>query len=427
MKAPSGLIKDWVPHGTLDSGSLRWALPLTPFAAAALYFAVSAVWILVSDNVLLLLSAGNETFLAQGQTNKGLIFVALSTGLVYFLIRRSHSVVETVSSELAASLQRRAELLDALYDPVVTLDPQGRITTVNVAGARVVGYAREEILGRSMHDFIAPPDRLRIIDAFSHLMRGQPIGVEVTVMRKDGSTLPFEFQGMPLKDPAGQVVGAVSSGRDISRRVEAEAKVRRHLFGLETTLRQTIVAIATMVEKRDGYLAGHQNRVSVLALAIADRMGLDQHRREGLQHASICHDIGKIQIPSEILSKPTKLTDAEFAMIKVHPEAGFEILNKIDFPWPLAEIVRQHHERFDGSGYPRGLVGEQILLEARILAVADTVEAMTSHRPYRPAVGPDAALQEIRRGRGTLYDAAVVDVCLALFEEGHFEFGSRAA
>lgn len=424
MKVPSGLIKDWVHDGTPDSNRSRWTFLLTPLAAATLYFAVSAVWILVSDNLLLLLSAGDETLLAQGQTNKGLIFVALSTGLVYFLARHSHLAATTASTELAASHQQRVELLDALSDPVVTLDSQAKVTAVNVAGARVVGYARKDILGRSMQDFVAPPDRQRTIDAFSQLMRGQPIGVEVTVLRKDGSTLPFEFQGVPLKDPAGQVVGAVASGRDISQRVEAEARIRRHLFGLETTLRQTIAAIATMVEKRDGYLAGHQERVTALALAIADRMGLDQHRREGLRHASICHDIGKIQIPSEILSKPSKLTEAEFAMVKAHPEVGYEILNKIDFPWPIAEIVRQHHERFNGSGYPRGLVGEQILLEARILAVADTVEAMTSHRPYRPALGPDAALREIRRGRGILYDAAVVEACLTLFEKEHFQFAA---
>jgi PAS domain S-box-containing protein/putative nucleotidyltransferase with HDIG domain len=424
MKVLAGSLKDGAHQGAPDLNHLRWFLFLTPFTAATLYFVFSAAWILVSDNILLFLAAGNEALLAQGQTNKGLLFVTLSTGLVYFLARHSHLAVTTVSTELAASLQQRAELLDALSDPVVTLDSQAKVTAVNAAGARVVGYARKDVLGRSMQDFVAPQDQQRTIDAFSQVMRGQSVGVEVALLCKDGSSAPFEFQGVPLKDSAGQVIGALASGRDISRRVDAEAKVRRHLFGLETTLRQTIAAIATMVEKRDSYLAGHQERVTAVALAIADRMGVDPHRREGLQHASICHDIGKIQIPSEILSKPSKLTDAEFALVKAHPEVGFEILNKIDFPWPIAEIVRQHHERFDGSGYPKGLVGEQILLEARILAVADTVEAMTSHRPYRPAVGLDAALREIRRGRGVIYDAAVVDVCLDLFEKEHFQFAA---
>ncbi|HWA42875.1 MAG TPA: HD domain-containing phosphohydrolase [Hypericibacter adhaerens] len=411
-------------HGRLDANETRWLLLLTPVAAAALYFVIGATWVLVSDSLLLLLSAGDETFFAQGQTNKAFLFIGLSTGLVYVLSRYCHRAAMAQSTEQAASHQQRVELLDALSDPVVTFDPQARVTAVNFACTRIVGHAREDILGRPMQDFVAPADRPRTIEAFLKVMQGQQIGLEVTILRKDGSTLPFEFQGVPLKDAVGRIIGALASGRDISQRLEAEARLQRHLFGLEATLRQTIAAIATMVEKRDGYLAGHQERVTVLALAIADRIGLDRHRREGLKHASICHDIGKIQIPSEILSKPSRLTEAEFAMIKSHPEAGYEILNKVDFPWPLAEIVRQHHERFDGSGYPRGLVGEQILLEARILAVADTVEAMTSHRPYRAAIGPAAALQEIRRGSGSIYDPAVVEACLALFEQEHFEFAA---
>ncbi len=408
----------------LDPVGPRWALLLTPLPAATLYFVVGAAWVLISDSLLLLLSAGNETFFAQGQTNKAFLFIALSTVLVYVLCRYCHRVATAKSTALAASDQQRVDLLDAISDPVVTFDPQARVTAINAAGVRILGYGREGILGHAMQDFVALPDRQRVVDAFLQVMRGQIVGVEVTILTKDGSTLPFEFQGVPLRDPSGEVVGAVASGREISQRLEAEARIRRHLFGVETTLRQTIAAIATMVEKRDSYLAGHQERVTTLALAIADRMGLDLQRREGLQHASICHDIGKIQIPSEILSKPSKLTEAEFTMIKSHPEAGFEILNKIDFPWPLAEIVRQHHERFDGSGYPKGLVGEQIRLEARILAVADTVEAMTSHRPYRPAIGPEAALREIRHGCGRLYDPTVVEACLALFEKEHFEFAA---
>ncbi|MFZ5791927.1 MAG: HD domain-containing phosphohydrolase [Pseudomonadota bacterium] len=397
---------------------------LTPLAVAALYFVISAAWILVSDSVLLVLFRNNDALLTAGQTNKGLLFVGLSAAIIYLLHRYAQQAATTAARELATVRRMQTAILDALPDLVVTLDPEGRVTSANLAVVRTGGYTSDEIIGRPMQDFLAPPDRRRALEALSSLMRGQSIGLRATLLRKDGSTLPFEFQGMPVKDVSGRITAAVVSGSDVSRRIEVESKLRFHLQGLEATLQQTIIAIATLVEKRDRYVAGHQERVTKLALAIADGMELDPHRREGLRLAGICHDIGKIQIPSEILSKPSALTDAEFAMIKVHPDVGYEILSKIDFPWPIAEIVRQHHERYDGTGYPQGLVGEQILLEARILAVADTIEAMTSHRPYRPGLGLDVALAHIRDSRGTLFDPAAVDVCLALFEKKRFEFAA---
>jgi len=162
---------------------------------------------------------------------------------------------------------------------------------------------------------------------------------------------------------------------------------------------------------------GHQQRVADLARSIATEMGLSADRQDFIRTASSIHDIGKIAVPAEILSKPTKLTDLEFGLIKTHSQSGYDILKDIEFPWPVADVVLQHHERMDGSGYPHGLKGENISLEARILAVADVVEAITSHRPYRPALGIDVALEEISRNRGILYDADVVDACLKLFRE----------
>jgi len=175
---------------------------------------------------------------------------------------------------------------------------------------------------------------------------------------------------------------------------------------------------------RDPYTAGHQRRVGQLAAAIARELGLPEDTMRGIELAASIHDLGKISVPAEILSKPTKLTAIEFMLLKNHAQAGFDIIKDIKFPWPIATMVLQHHERQDGSGYPQGLKGEQILLESRILAVADVVEAMASHRPYREALGIDSALQEIQRGRGTLYDAAVVDACLRLFAEKRFTFSS---
>jgi len=194
------------------------------------------------------------------------------------------------------------------------------------------------------------------------------------------------------------------------------AELRESERKLKASLLDSIAALAAMVEKRDPYTAGHQRRVAHLAAAIAQEMGLPPERIEGIHLASVVHDVGKVQIPSEILTKPGRLTDLEYRLIQGHSQGGHEILKPIEFPWPIAQIVLQHHERLDGKGYPHGL-GEEALLEAKIVAVADVVEAMTSHRPYRPGLGIDAALKEISDKRGTQFDADVVDACLRLFRE----------
>jgi PAS domain S-box-containing protein len=202
-------------------------------------------------------------------------------------------------------------------------------------------------------------------------------------------------------------------------RAEREDDARK----LERALEDTIQAIATTIEARDPYTAGHQRRVAQLAAAIAREMGLAEDRITGVLRGAEIHDIGKIYIPSEILSRPGKLSNTEFSLIKIHPQVGYDIIKEIDFPWPVADMILQHHERLDGSGYPNGLSGgDQIILEAKILAVADVVDAMVSHRPYRAALGVEAALAEIARNRGLLYDEAVVDVCLRLFQEKSFAF-----
>ena len=197
---------------------------------------------------------------------------------------------------------------------------------------------------------------------------------------------------------------------------------KHHAEILQKSLEQSIRAIADTVEARDPYTAGHQHRVGELAVAIAREMGLAEEKIHGIHLAAIIHDLGKIHVPAEILSKPGKLSDIEFMLIKTHPQDGYDILKDVDFPWPIADIVRQHHERLDGSGYPQGLKGAQILLESRIMTVADVVEAMSSHRPYRAALGVEVALKEIERGGGSAYDPAVADAGLKLFREGGFKF-----
>jgi putative two-component system response regulator len=201
---------------------------------------------------------------------------------------------------------------------------------------------------------------------------------------------------------------------------ESRAQYRR-------MLEQTIQAIALTIEKRDPYTAGHQMRVSHLATAIARETGMDAERIEGLRLGGMIHDIGKIYLPSEILSRPGRLSNTELALVKMHAEVGRDIVRDVQFPWPVAEMAHQHHERLDGSGYPRRLKGDEILLEAQILAVADVVEAMASHRPYRPALGIEQALDEIRAGAGRLYNAEMTAVCIRLFEHGDYQLPSALA
>lgn len=185
-------------------------------------------------------------------------------------------------------------------------------------------------------------------------------------------------------------------------------------------LLQTIQAISLTIEKRDPYTAGHQQRVAKLAVALAAELGLPKDQIEGIRMGGLIHDIGKIYIPSEILSRPGRLSQAEYDLIKTHPQVGYDIIKDVEFTWPVAAMVPQHHERIDGSGYPKGMQGDSICLEARILAVADVVEAMASHRPYRPGLGLDLALKEIQTNRGRYYDAEVADACASLFHETGF-------
>jgi putative nucleotidyltransferase with HDIG domain len=197
--------------------------------------------------------------------------------------------------------------------------------------------------------------------------------------------------------------------------------LQKSLDKLRKALGGVVQAISLTVETRDPYTAGHQRRVANLARAIAQEMGLPEDQVDALRMAGIVHDLGKISIPAEILSKPSQLSNIEFSLIKAHPQISYDILKDIDFNWPVAEIVLQHHERINGSGYPNGLSGKDIYLEARILAVADVVEAISSHRPYRPAYGIDVALEEIEKNKDVLYDPEAVEACLRLFREKGFK------
>jgi putative two-component system response regulator len=223
------------------------------------------------------------------------------------------------------------------------------------------------------------------------------------------------LQARDLEDRVRERTAELASANEALRGMVSKINGARE--AVSKALRGIIQIISLIIETRDPYTAGHQRSVANLARAIALVMGLPPERIEGIRLAATVHDLGKISIPAEILSKPSRLTEAEMSMIRIHPRSGYEILRKVEFPWPIAQIVLQHHERIDGSGYPQGLRGPDILLEAKILGVADVMDAMCSHRPYRPGIGIDKALAEISQNRGILYDPEVVDACLKYFQE----------
>ncbi len=239
---------------------------------------------------------------------------------------------------------------------------------------------------------------------------------------RDGRYLWVMSRGNVLADADGKPYRFIGTHTDITELKQTQESLRESRRKIDDALIQTIRAVSNTIEKRDPYTAGHQRRVADLAARTAEQLGLDANRVTGIRMGGEIHDIGKISIPSEFLSRPGRLSDAEFEVIKTHSQAGADILQGIDLPWPIRDMVLQHHERLDGSGYPQGLQGSPICLEARILSVADVVEAMASHRPYRPGLGVESALAEIERGRGSVYDAAVVDACLHLFRAEGYRF-----
>ncbi len=270
--------------------------------------------------------------------------------------------------------------------------------------------------------FYAPEWKERITKVFTDCaQKGMPYDEEMEIITAGGKRVWVKTIGEAVKNDAGKIVKVQGAFQDITERKRVDEKLRQTLESLRKAVGTTIQVMVSAVEARDPYTAGHQARSADLARAIAIEMGLPQEKIEGLRMAGAIHDIGKISIPAELLSKPTKLTNVEFSLIKEHARIGYEMLKDVESPWPMAEIVYQHHERMDGSGYPRNLKGNEIIMEARILAVADVVEAMASHRPYRPTLGIEPSLEEIEKNKGFLYDDAVADACLRLFREKGFK------
>ncbi|MCX6567356.1 MAG: HD domain-containing protein [Candidatus Aminicenantes bacterium] len=308
-------------------------------------------------------------------------------------------------------------ILRSIGDGVIVTDMNGRVTFMNGVAEHLTGWNQTEVLQRPLDGFIQIP------------LESNPAeeGLESTVNEgllttRDGVSIPIEQSVSPIYGEKKQIFGSVYIFRDIRSRKKSEEEIRQSYLRHQKALAGTIQAIGLTIEMRDPYTAGHQRRVSKLSCAIAEEMGLDAARIEGVRMAGDIHDIGKIYVPADILSKPGMLSDIEMSIIRTHSQVGYDILKNIEFPWPISQIIYQHHERLDGTGYPNKLKGNEILLEARIISVADVVEAMSSHRPYRPAPGIEKALDEVRRGRGLQYDADVVDICLRVFQEKKFFF-----
>lgn len=375
-------------------------------------------------------------------------------------LKTSEAKLEYAKKEIKQAKEYAEFLFKFTPSAVFTADTQRVITSWNRKAEEITGYSLQEAIGKSCNIFFDYPCKERC-DVFCEKEEKPILNKECGLRRKDGKMIVVAKNADLLKDENDNVIGCIETFEDITVRKQAEhalqqsyknlelqvnertaelSKINEDLLveiklrkkiqknfqesneKLQRVLNETISALAYAVEKRDPYTAGHQQRVAELVAAIAKEMKLSSEQIIGVKTAATIHDIGKIYVPAEILSKPSRLTVYEFNIITTHAQVGYEILKDIEFPWPVSSMVLQHHERLDGSGYPNKIKGDEILLEAHILIVADVVEAMASHRPYRPALGIESALDEIMTKKGILYNPDVVDACINVFMRHGFKF-----
>jgi PAS domain S-box-containing protein len=326
---------------------------------------------------------------------------------------------------LEVSESRYRALYEYANDAIFIMKGE-RFIDCNSKMLSMFGLSRKEIVGHSPTEFTPldqddVQDSTHILQRLRSAMAGEPQFFEWKCRRRsDRSTFDAEVSLNTVSVGTETILQGII--RDITRRKQAEEKLERTLDHLQTSMSATIRVIAQVVETRDPYTAGHQRRAASLACAIASEMRLPTDVIEGIHMAGVIHDIGKVSVPAEILSKPGRLSFKEFELIKEHPQVGYDILKDVTFPWPIATIILQHHEKLDGSGYPQGLTKDEICIEARILTVADVVEAIASYRPYRPGLGIYAALEEISTNKSILYDPDVVEACLIVFNSRGFKF-----
>ncbi|MBI2472329.1 MAG: HD domain-containing protein [Planctomycetes bacterium] len=349
-------------------------------------------------------------------------------------------------------------LLSDVTDLTYIYDTNGNILFVNKIFEKFTVQRPEEFYGKPFISLFNEEDQKKVTDAYAKTLNGESTQYELCF--KNTGVL-CEYKNFPLRNEKGQIIGITGIARDITARKQSEEGLRvlnkslekrvvehtaklvevneelmeeinnrmrqeeefkQSIKKLQKSLSGIVQTLALSIESKDSYAIGHQKRVARLARCIAEEMGLSKDRIEGVSIAAILHDIGNISVPTELLNKSERLSEDEVNIIKTHPRVGYDILNEMEFPHPVAQIVLQHHERVDGSGYPLGLSGKDILLEAKILGVADVIDAMLSPHPYRPALGLDKALDEVSRNRGILYDFNVVYACLVVFNEKGFKY-----
>lgn len=346
------------------------------------------------------------------------IGIAVQNALLYEEVRRELTHRMHAEKEIQQTKTYLESILNNSLDLIFTIKKDGTFGYINPQLEKITGYRQEEVLGKNFMEFIPEHRKNFMLEKWKEINAGISGTYETEIIKRDG-TLMRCLVSHSIVEGFDEFLVVM---RDITERKRAEETLQQSFENLQKILEGTILAMAKIVETRDPYTAGHQQRVAKLSLAIAKEMGLPEERINTLQMATLIHDVGKIYLPAEILSKPGELNEIEFELVKTHPQVGHDILKTIEFLSPVVEIVLQHHERMDGSGYPQGLSGESIILEAKILGVADVVEAMSSHRPYRSAIGIGKALEEISKNKGILYDPQVVDVCFKLFYEKEFKF-----
>jgi len=333
--------------------------------------------------------------------------------------------------DMEMKLKRREKWLSTILtnigDGVIATDKKGKISLINKQAEAITGWKLGEVQSKDLNEIYSvyseKTNKTLNIPA-DKLLKGKRTRIqhEVILRSKSGAKIPIDQDINPTLDEEGRITGLVVTFSDITQRKKAEKQIKESWENQKKAMEGAVEAMAYTIETRDPYTAGHQRRVTKLAVKIAQEMGLENNKIEGIRMAGSLHDIGKIYIPAEILSKPGKISEAEYNIIQTHPRVGADILKSIDFPWPVSDIVRQHHERIDGSGYPNGLSGDEILLEARVLAVADVIEAMASHRPYREALSLEQALNEIKKNKGKLYDEKASEAAIKICSKDDFSF-----
>ena len=357
-----------------------------------------------------------EVSLSPLKNKSGDVYAALG-------VSRDISSRREFERKLREREQAYRTIFETFYDVYFRMDVAGRITNVSPSVYAKSGYTPGEFIQHSVYEFFPEED----IKIFLEKIKNEKTvsDYETTLLTKDKKSVHIAVNAHSLFDENNNIVAIEGIIRDITEKKKSEGESSQVFESLKKSLEGIVRALAVTSETRDPYTAGHQRRVSKLSCAIAKEMGLTDNQIECIEIAGLLHDLGKISIPSSLLTKKGPLTKEDIELIRTHSKIGYEILKNIEFPWPIAPVVLQHHERLNGHGYPMQLTGEHIVLEAKIISVADVVEAISSKRPYRPALGVDKAIEEISKNKDVLFDAAIVDACIKVLKSGSFEFDEK--